>query len=178
MFPGLKKRLLLWKWLRCRNLQLTAVQELQVLVFDTLYLRAGGQMRAKHTDKGHCYEDPWGLQWELHLQKEALSNLELVFSSLANIWQSLQSCQSLKKQQAACRTGSFKCGNRGGLFSACIFKHAHMLVFYHPPYVHRPLLLFPSLPLLLFLRGEESSADCSSGLSPLYEQCFCGEKPS
>lgn len=74
----------------------------------------------------------------------------------------------------ACRTGSFKCENGGGLFSECIFKRAHMLVFYHPPALHHPPPSVSICPPSSFLRGEESSAGCSSGLSPLYELCFCG----
>lgn len=43
------------------------------------------------------------------------------------------SSQGLDKQQVACGTGSPKCGNWAGLCSGHRFKHAHMLIFYHPP---------------------------------------------
>lgn len=142
-----------------------------------------GQMRAKHTDMGQSHEDPWGLWWELLLQNESLSIFKLIFGYLTFFLAKTQTrSQSGEKQQVACscRTGwgSIKCENWVCLCSGRKFKHTHVLVFYCPPSLH-PRLLFPSLPPFLLLSGgEESSAGCFSGLSPLYEKCFCGWKPS
>lgn len=174
MFPGLKGRLLLRK-------QLSKVTETR-----SRLLLLSHRCCVWHSTPQSSV-DTWGQNTQIWVKAVRTDDgsdenrtfkmkpsafWELVFGYLAYFLERLESFQVLEKRQVACRTGSFKCGNWVGLCIGHRFEQAHMLVFYHPPF------LFPSLPLLLLSSGEESSADCSSGLSPLYEQCFCGWKPS
>lgn len=150
------------------------------VVFDTLHLTARWPDEGKTCRYG---SRPWGLAdelwWELRLQKESLSIFVAgiwlcgffspdKYHKAVEVWRS----NRLLAEQVHANVGNESVGE------ADRFKYAQMLVFYHPPSLLCALLLFPSLPPFLLSCGEESSADCSSGLSPLYEQCFCGWKPS
>lgn len=86
---------------------------------------------------GQGREDRWRIRWELRLRNETVSISELIFvchgifiTKLSRFW-----CPA---EQVHSHVGiELRSGHR--------FKHAHMLVFYHPLSLLCPLLLFPSI---------------------------------
>lgn len=131
------------------------------VVFDILHLKA------RWPDEGetHRYGSrPCGLLWELHLQNVFSAFYSLYLDCLRDFlffffWRWPEGVQDLEKQL--------------GLPAGQV----HLNRTRSPTRTHASVFsatLSPCVCCSLLSSGLESSADCSSGLSALYERCFCG----